>query len=500
MKGKLLLAVFLVIFVANSLITVLKADGTISDVVINNGTISWNSPPMYVNGQTYIPLKESASHLQLAASFDVKTMNATILYGENELKLRLDNDIACLNGKFVQLSSPMKIINNTIMIPIDSYKHLGMTLVTKNNTLLLFSPTDGKIIYKVVSGDSLWRISVLFGVTVDYIKQLNNLKDNTIYIGQPLAVKLTDSTFRTDFDAISSNASLFTLPSFQSPVKGYITSGTAIKVIGKSESWYKVITPKGEGYQYKSSVSINQSILDTAPNSTYFDKIIPVDTSMNTIEYTTYIVVSGDNLWSISERVGLPVNELAQANGLSTSSVLYIGQVLKVPVHKIAIKNVKGSQYGEMLDWYKEGQYVIPINAIGKLTDIGTGISFFIKRTMGASHSDTETVTYSDTTIMKNVFGGSWSWNSRPMVLEINGRKIAVSVNGMPHAGVDGVPMNQIVSNRSGNYGTGPNYDRIAGNGMDGHFDMYVLNGRRHMDNKIDADNQRMVSLAGGLQ
>lgn len=500
MKGKLLLAVILVIFVANSLITVLKAEGTTSDIVINNGIISWNSPPTNLNGQTYIPLKESASNLGLTASFDVKTMNATIIYGENELKLRLDNDMACLNGKYIQLSSPMKIINNTIMIPVDSYKHLGMTLVTRDNTLLLFSPMNGKIIYKVMSGDSLWKISVLFGVTIDYIKQINNLTVNTLNIGQLLAVKLTDSAFRTNFDAISSSASVFTLPSFQATVKGYITSGTSIKVIGKSDLWYKVNTPKGEGYQYKSSVSITQSMLDTAPNSTYFDNIIPVDTSMDTIEYTTYKVVSGDNLWSISEKVGLPVNELAQANGLSTSSVLYIGQELKVPVHKIAIKNVKGIQYGEMLDWYSEGQYVIPIGAIGKVTDMGTGYSFYIKRTMGASHSDTETLTCSDTDIMKKVFGGSWSWNSRPMVLELNGRKIAVSVSGMPHAGVDGVPMNQIVSNRSGNYGTGPNYDRIAGNGMDGHFDMYVLNGRRHVDNKIDADNQRMVSVAGGLQ
>lgn len=500
MNFKMYVVMILVFSVVTGVFAVSHAEGIIQDVVINNGMVSWNSHPVNLNGKTYIPLKESASNLQLTASFDVKTMNAVMYYGENELKFRLDNDVLSLNGKNMHLGAPVKIINNTVMVPVDFYKQIGMTLVLRNNTPLLFKPVDGKIIYKVIGGDSLWKISQLFGVTIDSIRQLNNLPTTSIYIGQLLTVKLTDSTFSYSYDATSTTASLFTTPSFQSMVKGYLSYGTKIKVTGKNDLWYKVSTPKGEGYLYKSSVVIPQTVSDSAPNSDYFNKIIPVDTSMNTIEYTTYKVVSGDNLWSISEKVGLPLNELMQANGLTTSSILSIGQVLKVPVHKVAIKKVLGSQFGEMLDWFSEGQYVIPVGTIGKLTDMETGLSFYVQRTMGASHSDTETVSVSDTDIMKRVFGGSWTWNIRPMIFEAGGRKIAVSVNGMPHAGVDGVPMNKTVSNRSGNYGTGPNYDRISGNGMDGHFDMYVLNGRRHVDNKIDADNQKMVSVAGGLQ
>ena len=43
--------------------------------------------------------------------------------------------------------------------------------------------------YKVRKGDTLYSISRKFGVSVDLLKKLNNLKDNTISIGQKLLVK-----------------------------------------------------------------------------------------------------------------------------------------------------------------------------------------------------------------------------------------------------------------------------------------------------------------------
>ena len=70
----------------------------------------------------------------------------------------------------------------------------------------------------------------------------------------------------------------------------------------------------------------------------------------------------------------------------------------------------------------------------------------------------------------------------------------------MPHSGVDGVAYMQNVNNRSGDYGYGPNYDRISGNGMDGHFDLYFLNGLRHKDNQYDPMHQQIVLRAAGLQ
>ena len=192
--------------------------------------------------------------------------------------------------------------------------------------------------------------------------------------------------------------------------------------------------------------------------------------------------------------------ELAAANNISRQAILYIGDVLKAPVHNIPVKDKVSEKSGEILDWFSEAQYAFPIGSVGRVTDVETGKGFMIKRTMGANHADCETLTPADSKIMKEIFNGYWNWNRRPFILEFNGRQFAVSISGMPHSGVDGVPYMQYVANRSDNYGYGPNYDTIAGNGIDGHFDVYFLNGLRHKDNQIDASHQQNLLLAGGLR
>lgn len=51
------------------------------------------------------------------------------------------------------------------------------------------APTPTGVYHTVASGDTLYGISRKYGVTVDSIKKFNNLKDNSIKIGQRLRVK-----------------------------------------------------------------------------------------------------------------------------------------------------------------------------------------------------------------------------------------------------------------------------------------------------------------------
>ena len=346
----------------------------------------------------------------------------------------------------------------------------------------------------------MWIISQLFATSISNIKQLNNLANDFIYIGQKLVIK-NCTEFNTIIPAETTNsATISTGAGWSYNAVGYLKACTGISVVGKNGDWYKVITPKGNGYIYYSVISIKQDISDTASNSAYFNENIPVDTSKNFVTYTKYAVQKGDTLWDIAEKNGVMDYELAAANNISISAGLFVGQVLTIPIHNIPVKTTPGSQYGEILDWFKEAQYIFPINKVGKFIDIQTGKSFMAQRTLGANHSDTETLTTQDSETMKGIFGGSWTWNKRSFLLQVDGRQFAVSITGMPHAGIDGVPFLQNISNRSGDFGTGPNYDRIPGNGMDGHFDVYFLNSLRHVDNKIDPLNQIGVLVSGGLQ
>jgi len=472
---------------------------TISEVTLNNSSISWDTKPVNVEGNVYIPISEMSKAIGMEGSFDNKALAYSLKFDQNEIQLKLDNSIASLNGKLVQMNGPIKIINNRLMMPLKFLEQVGLIIVERNGKFLVFKSDNGKIIYKVSNGDFLWKISQMFGTSISEIKTLNNLTSDSINIGQMLIVKIVQP-FYTNFSAVTGSATIKKGAGFNFSDVGYLSSGTCVTVTGKNGLWYRVTTPKGNGYIYYTVIKITQDITDTTPLSTYFQNSIPVDTSGDTTSYIDYKVVSGDTLWIISEKMGVPVEEIAKINGFTVNTYLRINQILKIPVHTISKKQTTGMEAGEVLDWFSEAQYILPITKTAKVTDIQSQLSFNIQRTMGSSHSDTETLTAEDTQIMKQIFGGSWSWIRRPCILEVDGRRFAVSIAGMPHAGVDGQPFLQNVSNRSDNYGYGQNLDRISGNQMDGHFDLYFLNGLRHKDNLIDPDHQKMVMIAGGLR
>ncbi len=298
---------------------------------------------------------------------------------------------------------------------------------------------------------------------------------------------------------MNKNATLKAGPGFGHTDKAYLAAWTAVSVTGKSGDWYAVSSPKGTGYIHKSVYWLDQSNSGFCDNSTYFSGLISYSTVGDYISYNSYTVKNGDTIWSVATQHGISESDLRKANGLD-NGYLSIGQVIKIPVKHIGRKSVPSSSYGEVLDWTEQGQYVLPINKTGVLIDMNTGVRITVKRTTGATHADTETLTKADSKKLKDSYGGNWSWERKPFILEVGGRRYAVSVSAMPHAGVDGAGYLANVQNRSGNYGYGPNYDAISGNGMDGHFDLYFLNGRRHKDGKIDPQHQLGVLLAGGLQ
>ena len=208
----------------------------------------------------------------------------------------------------------------------------------------------------------------------------------------------------------------------------------------------------------------------------------------------------GDNLWSIANKYGITLSELLKTNNLSTSALINIGDVLKIPVHNIPVKTTPGPQYGEALDWWTEAQYVIPIGSDFQVVDFTTGKSFNVRRTTGANHADCETLTLADTQIMKEVWGGSFSWTSRPILIKFNGRQIAASMSSMPHAGNDGAAAGIWTSWRSGDYGAGTNFDWIKNNGIDGHFDIHFLNSTAHNTGLINVNHQQNAKIAAGIK
>lgn len=190
------------------------------------------------------------------------------------------------------------------------------------------------------------------------------------------------------------------------------------------------------------------------------------------------------------------MNKLAEEQKAKTVAVAAVTPKQPVLSRGGSLPQVNStSKKVENLDWWKAGNKAFPIGSVVTVKDVYTGKTFKIKRTMGSNHADCEALTLADTNVIKSIWGG-FSWDVRPVHIFINGRVLAASMSGQPHAGVDSAPAYATVNNRSENYGTGENLDTIKGNGMDGHFDVHFLNSQRHKDGQVDPRHQAAIKIA----
>lgn len=162
------------------------------------------------------------------------------------------------------------------------------------------SPTENTYIVK--SGDTLYGIANKYGVTVDQIKKSNNLSSNTLRIGQVLTIH-TETENKEDYIIYT------------------VKSGDTLYGIAKSYN----ITPN-ELINYN---NLNSSVLSIGQNLK-----IPfqdIKEEQENIEYIIYTVKPGDSLYSIARTYGISVNNIMSLNNLN-SSLLSIGQTLKIPI------------------------------------------------------------------------------------------------------------------------------------------------------------------------
>ena len=156
--------------------------------------------------------------------------------------------------------------------------------------------SDGET-YIVKSGDSLWSIAKRYGVSIDDIKKANNLSSNLLSIGQVLII-----------------------PSEEEPPE---IGDFIVYTVSSGDNLYKIATK----YNLTVDDLVNYNDLATTNLSIGQQLLIPVQ---KTNETQTYIVKSGDTLYSIASKYGISVNTLKNYNNLTTN-VLSIGQKLNIP-------------------------------------------------------------------------------------------------------------------------------------------------------------------------
>lgn len=320
---------------------------------------------------------------------------------------------------------------------IKSIKRSWLVLIISVVSLLTLVMSVSAIdIYTVQAGDNLWRISNSNGLTVTQLKQYNNLTSDIIYAGQRLrmvpSIKYTVIKGDTLWSISTKNN----------------TTVTRIKLFNNLTS---------------DILYINQIIyipVVTQPVTT--TPVITRPTPVLNWPSITYIVQAGDYLSVVSSKFGVPMADIIKYNYMREGDWLNAGQ--KIAINGYAPRNydimpgesTTPERKGKLVDWFLDGQYLIRRNDVFLITDVMTGMQFKVKMMGGYNHSDVETLTASDTSIMKQLFV-QWDWNPRPVVIFHNGMNIAASISGMPHS-----------------------YDTISDNNVTGHFDLYLKNSTSH--------------------
>lgn len=215
-------------------------------------------------------------------------------------------------------------------------------------------------------------------------------------------------------------------------------------------------------------------------NSLRVDGVVGVDTwgileaEIARTRMKTYVVRSGDTLYDLARRLDVTVNELASINNIADPSCIRVGQELLVPAAGTVVsRGQRGSS--EMLQW-DTVKGIFKVGAIATIIDVRTGFSFRVRRRGGTLHADVEPYSKEDTAVMKRVCGGSWTWNRRPIIVQVGGRRIAASMNGMPHGG-----------------------QSLGNNNFGGHFCIHFAGSRLHSSRRTCPEHQKCVKEAAGI-
>ena len=101
----------------------------------------------------------------------------------------------------------------------------------------------------------------------------------------------------------------------------------------------------------------------------------------------------------------------------------------------IVAPHIRRDNYGPRLLYWSYVRTILPQNTPVRITDVRTGTNLYVISFSHGNHADVVPATADDTAALHRVFNGRWSWDTRPIWVHIDDRKVAASINGMPHAG-----------------------------------------------------------------
>ncbi len=219
-------------------------------------------------------------------------------------------------------------------MPHRTVLHPGRWLVSLTALLLLMAlPAAAQGNQHIVrSGETLFRIALRYGITVDTLARANNIANpNQIYAGQTLIIPAAGSE-----PAPAPGAPAIS----DTPVYHVVRPGETLGTIARQYgvSWQDIATRNNIPNPNRILVGQQLIIMTAAAGSGTAVTPPPAGTAApaapaipDTSAPRTHIVQPGEHLSAIARRYGLSWPVLAQANGLVDPNRIFVGQALVIP-------------------------------------------------------------------------------------------------------------------------------------------------------------------------
>ena len=178
--------------------------------------------------------------------------------------------------------------------------------------------------YHVVRhGETLSHIARYYGVTVNAIKQANNLYSNTIYVGQHLYIPSPQPAYQTGCSRVH-----------------YVQYGQTLSGIARYYGTTTYALAAANGISNPSHIYVGQRLCipniyssgSSGYHSSGHGNYYPANSHHGKPSYGScvYVVQRGDTLSEIAKWNGLSTAQLAHMNGIRNWSHIYVGQRLRV--------------------------------------------------------------------------------------------------------------------------------------------------------------------------
>jgi len=225
------------------------------------------------------------------------------------------------NSELISIGQEMKIPSHKNAVAETNI--VNQTVIDKKNNNInnnISQPENAEpIVYTVKSGDNLWNISRKYGVSVEVIIDINNLRDKDLLsLGQKLEIPaigggVSNTNQKQEPTIITYTVvkgdTLWSISQRYDVKMGSIISVNNLKEISRLSIGQKLKLPitnmdiaKAEGYDQEAAA-----------------------------EEIIYYVKKGESLWSISREYNVKLESIIAANSITDASKISTGQQLRIP-------------------------------------------------------------------------------------------------------------------------------------------------------------------------